>query len=164
LLATGGSALHPDGNRTRGGGAVKIAEILKSKGSNVVTIHPDQSLASAAKSLTTRGIGALVVSSDGRSIEGILSERDVVRAVADDGTALGRPVREAMTAAVVTCAPSDTVTRAMGLMTQRRHRHLPVVADGALIGLVSIGDLVKARLEDLQLESQVLREVYVASH
>ena len=109
---------------------------------------PDASLAHAAAELRDRGVGALVVSSDGRTLEGILSERDVVRALAAHGaSALGRTVSSTMSANVVTCAAQDSVESLMAAMTERRIRHLPVVdADGALAGIVSIGDVVKLRL------------------
>jgi CBS domain-containing protein len=143
---------------------MKIAEVLKGKGSAVAVIDPEVSLGVAVKTMSTKGIGALVVSRDGEHIAGIVSERDVVKALADDPSACDRRVAEVMTRDVVTVRPDETVTGAMALMTRRRHRHLPVVVDGRLAGIVSIGDLVKARLEELELESRVLREVYLATH
>jgi CBS domain-containing protein len=143
---------------------MKISEILKSKGHGVATIDPEVSLGVAVKTMATKSVGALVVSRDGRTIEGILSERDVVRALADDPHATDRRVADAMSRDVVTARLDDTVTGAMAVMTRRRHRHLPVVAEGKLDGIVSIGDLVKARVEELELESRVLRDVYLASH
>ena len=105
---------------------MKISEILKSKGHAVATIDPEVSLGVAVKTMATKSVGALVVSRDGRTIDGILSERDVVRAIAEDRLATDRRVAEAMSRDVVTCRPDDTVTGAMAVMTRRRHRHLPV--------------------------------------
>jgi CBS domain-containing protein len=144
--------------------AVKIAEILRSKGHTVATIHPEQSVFSAIKEMKSRAVGALVVSTDATTVAGIVSERDVVRALCDGPGVLDRPVADIMTSKVVTCSADDTVTRAMAVMTHRRHRHLPVVAGGKLSGIVSLGDLVKARLEEVELESRVLRDVYLATH
>ncbi len=141
---------------------MKVESILRRKGSDVATIAPNADIASAVERLREKGIGALVVSRDGRSVDGILSERDVVRALADHGRALlDTPVAAIMTSDVVTCTPQDTVTRIMGVMTERRIRHLPVLADGILAGIVSIGDVVKNRLEELEAETTVLRE-YIA--
>src|SRR6188472_351980 len=127
---------------------MNVQSILTAKGTEVATVPPDSSLAQAAADLRDRGIGALVVSSDGRTILGILSERDVVRAIAAHGaSALGRTVASAMSANVVTCAAGDSIESLMASMTERRIRHLPVVgAGGSLGGIVSIGDVVKLRL------------------
>jgi CBS domain-containing protein len=143
---------------------MKISEVLKAKGTAVATIDPEVSLGVAVKMMASRSVGALVVSRDGRTIGGILSERDVVRALADDPHASERRVADVMTRDVVTVRPEDTLTGAMAVMTRRRHRHLPVVVEGGLGGIVSIGDLVKARLEELEMESRVLRDVFIASH
>jgi CBS domain-containing protein len=143
---------------------LKIAEVLRVKGRAVATIHPEQSVGSAVRVMKNRGVGALVVAPDGSQLIGIVSERDVVRALVDDPAVLERRVADIMTANVVTCTPDDTVTRAMTLMTHGRHRHLPVVVEGRLDGIVSIGDLVKARLEELELESRVLRDAFIAKH
>jgi CBS domain-containing protein len=143
---------------------MKIAGVLQAKGRAVATVHPEQSVDSAVQQLKHWGVGALVVTRDRTHVLGIVSERDVVRALADDAGVLDRLVAELMTTDVVTCTPDDTVTHAMGLMTHRRHRHLPVLVDGQLAGIVSIGDLVKARLEELELESRVLRDAFIASH
>src|SRR5215218_3039929 len=130
----------------RGSGSMKIAEIVRSKGRNVATVHPEQTVRSAVREMKHWGIGALVVTKDGQHLSGIVSERDVVRALVDAPDVLDQRVADIMTTSVVTCSPDDSVTHAMALMTQRRHRHLPVVVDGELAGIVSIGDLVKARL------------------
>ena len=143
---------------------MKIAEILRAKGRAVASIHPDQTVASAVREMKQRSVGALVVSRDRTHLVGIVSERDVVRALADDRAVLDRRVAEIMTEQVVTCTPEQTVTDAMALMTHRRHRHLPVLEGDEVAGIVSIGDLVKARLDELELESRVLRDAVLGNH
>ena len=139
---------------------MNVDTILTSKGSDVATIGHEASLADAVARLRDHGIGALVVSADGRHIDGIVSERDVVRALADHGaSALGRTVGSIMSRAVVTCRCGDSVDELMASMTERRHRHLPVVDDGeVLLGIISIGDVVKARLFELQSENRALTD------
>lgn len=134
-----------------------VAAILNSKGPEVVTVRPDQTLESAAQRMTERRIGSALVM-DGDEVAGILSERDIVRAVAQHGVAaLGMPVGAAMTREVVFGAPGDTVDKVLALMTERRIRHLPVKDRGRLVGLVSIGDVVKKRIEDVEQEAEGLR-------
>lgn len=136
--------------------------ILRAKGATVVTIRPDATIRELVQSLRDQRIGAIVVSEDGRSVQGIISERDVVRGLAEVGPrVLDAPVAELMTREVVSCSLRDTVKHLMTEMTRRRIRHLPVVADGVLCGIVSIGDVVKNRLEELETETNVLREVYL---
>ena len=136
---------------------MNVQSILRAKGSDVATIDQAASLADAAARLRDRGVGALVVSDDGERIDGIVSERDVVRALAAHGAgALGRTVGSVMSADVVTCAAGDSVEELMVSMTDRRIRHLPVVDGDRLTGIVSIGDVVKARLGQLETENQVL--------
>ena len=139
---------------------MNVQSILGRKGSDVATVDQHASLADAAASLRDRGVGALVVSGDGRHIDGIVSERDLVRALAAHGSsALGRSVASAMSVDVVTCALQDSVEELMVSMTERRIRHLPVVdGEGLLAGIVSIGDVVKARLGQLETENQALFE------
>ena len=139
---------------------MNVATILTSKGSDVATIDQHASLGDAVERLRDLGIGALVVSADGRHIDGIVSERDVVRALADHGaTALGRTVASVMSKVVVTCRCGDSVDELMAEMTARRHRHLPVVDDEqVMLGIISIGDVVKARVGELQNENQALTE------
>jgi CBS domain-containing protein len=139
---------------------MNVQSILAGKGADVATISQSATLADAAQQLRDRGVGALVVSGDGRAIEGIISERDIVRTIAAHGTtALGRTVGSAMSVDVVTCCSNDVVERLMALMTERRIRHIPVVDDGGkLIGIVSIGDVVKSRLLHLESENQALFE------
>ncbi|MGE5210390.1 MAG: CBS domain-containing protein [Acidobacteriota bacterium] len=137
-----------------------VHNVLKVKGSAVATIAPDASLADATASLRDHGVGALVVSRDGRTIDGILSERDVVRALAAHGAStLAHQVSSAMSTSVTTCRGDDTVDQLMGMMTDRRIRHLPVVDDdGKLDGIISIGDVVKARVGQLETENNQLHD------
>ncbi len=141
---------------------MNVDGILRAKGARVVTIRPDASVGELVQGLREAGIGAMVVSTDGRTVDGIVSERDVVRALAQHGArVVDRPVSDLMTRNVVTCSPRDNVKHLMAEMTRRRIRHLPVVADGALAGIVSIGDVVKNRLEEMETETNVLREAYI---
>lgn len=141
---------------------VKISAILAAKGVGTITIAPDATVSDLITVLADHGIGAVVVSSDGSRIEGIVSERDVVRAMAADpdagrtGGVRPKAVREIMTADVATISPEDTVDAAMELMTTGRFRHLPVAVDGSLAGIVSIGDVVKVRLQSLEDERAAL--------
>ena len=139
---------------------MNVQSILGVKGFDVATVGQQASLADAAAQLRDRGVGALVVSDDGRHIDGIVSERDVVRALAAHGAAsLGRTVRSVMSTTVVTCVADDSVETLMSSMTERRIRHLPVVdEEGLLAGIVSIGDVVKARLAQLQVKNEALTE------
>lgn len=136
---------------------MNVATILKAKGYNVVTASPGMTLAEAARLLSEKRIGALVIM-QGRQILGILSERDIVKTVAYAGAeALERPVCDVMTSRVVTCNLNDSVDELMDEMTDRRFRHLPVVEDGELVGIVSIGDVVKHRIAETIMESEALR-------
>lgn len=140
---------------------MKVRDILAHKGSAVVTVRPDTTVATAIHRLMLERIGALVVSDDGVRVLGIVSERDIVRVVAERGADALAPdltVEEMMTRNVLTCGLEDTVKDLMTTMTQRRIRHLPVVENGKLVGIVSIGDVVKNRLEEVELEANVLRE------
>jgi CBS domain-containing protein len=143
---------------------MNVEHILARKGREVRTIAPDASLGDALRRLRAERIGALIVSTDGARIEGILSDRDILYAIADHGTAvLGESVGGAMTAKVLTCSRDGRVSRIMALMTDRRIRHVPVVdEDGRLCGMVSIGDVVKQRLDEIETEANALRE-YVTS-
>ena len=135
-----------------------VAALLKRKGGQVIAASPDAPVTEVARILAQNRIGAvLVTDGDGRPV-GILSERDIVRSIAAEGqAALARRASELMTRDVVTCSPSDTVSQMMALMTQRRIRHVPVMEDGRVVGLVSIGDVVKARIDDAELEVESLR-------
>ncbi len=137
-----------------------VQNILSAKGTDVATIAPTATLAAATALLGERGFGALVVSADGATIDGILSERDIVRKLATDGAAtLERAVDSCMSSDVVTCRPADSIDALMASMTERRIRHLPVVDDNSqLAGMISIGDVVKDRLGELERENDQLHE------
>jgi CBS domain-containing protein len=139
-----------------------VSDLLKHKGHTIVSIAPSESLESAARLLTEKRIGAVVVLDRRGKLSGILSERDIVRAIADRGltAALAMRVEDMMTKEVRTCQPSEPVKDLMKMMTLRRHRHVPVVdASGELVGVVSIGDAVKARLDEQASEVAVLRDL-----
>jgi CBS domain-containing protein len=137
---------------------MNVETILRHKGNWVATIQPDATIAEAIEMLNRKRIGALVVSEDGDSVNGVLSERDIVIALGGYGEALlSRPVDKIMTRNIVTCDPADTVQELMAEMTHRRFRHLPVVKNGRLCGIVSIGDLVKNRLDEVEFEANSLR-------
>ncbi|MCH9008388.1 CBS domain-containing protein [candidate division KSB1 bacterium] len=141
---------------------MNVDSILKTKGNVVVTVAPGEKISVAAAKLKREKIGALVVSEDGIGVSGILSERDIARALADHGAGLGElAVGDLMTRNVITCTPDDTVEELMTTMTEHRIRHLPVMVDGALCGIISIGDMVKNRLEEIQRETESLR-AYIA--
>ncbi len=143
---------------------MKVQAMLNAKngGTQVATIRSDITIDAAIAVLKEKKIGALVVSDDGRQIAGILSERDVVRALADEGgSLLEKPVSSIMTSEVKTTDPGAKIDDVMSEMTRSRIRHLPVVQDGALCGLISIGDVVKHRLEELESETSVLRDFIV---
>jgi CBS domain-containing protein len=129
-----------------------IVTMLRSKGSSVVTVPPETPVRGLLDTLAEHRIGAVVVSTDGRAIEGIVSERDVVRRLRTAASLLDQPVSAIMTRDVVTCAPQSTVEDVMRLMTDQRIRHVPVVLDDALVGIVSIGDVVKTRIYELERE------------
>ena len=138
---------------------MRVSTIIQSKGTIVYTIAPDATVADAVARLRDLRIGALVVSGDGGAIDGIVSERDIVHGLAEDGTGLlDRKVADLMTVEVVTCAPEDTGRGVLGYMTERRIRHVPVVEDGRLTGMVSIGDVVKSRLDEIMREAEALRD------
>ena len=129
---------------------MRVSTILATKGATVATVDPSTSVAEVVDELRLRGVGALVVTRDGRTVSGLVDERDVVRHLAEHGERVLRlTVVEVMRADVPTCGPGDAVHEVMAVMTDRRVRHLPVVADGVLGGIVSIGDVVKARLGEL---------------
>jgi CBS domain-containing protein len=140
-----------------------VAAILSDKGREVVTTTAAKSVAEAAAVLARRKIGALVVIDTGERIAGILSERDIVRVIASRGAAaLNEPVASIMTKTVVTCTAGETIDSVMSRMTRGRFRHLPVVANGRLDGIVSIGDVVKARIGQVEREAEEMR-AYIAT-
>ena len=135
-----------------------VRDILAAKGTDVFAVAPDDTIAGLAKALVARRIGAAVVSEGGRVV-GVVSERDIVHAVAGKGAdCVDLKVREAMTEDVTTCTPDTTIDEVMNLMTERRFRHLPVLDGGRLAGIVSIGDVVKSRIETAEREATQLRE------
>ena len=135
-----------------------VSQILKTKGDIVFTIGPNESVQAAAALLLARGVGALIVMDVGDEVVGIVSERDIVRAIAQDGAAaLNKPISSCMTQDVVFAEPTEAVDALMARMTDRRFRHLPVCRNKALIGIVSIGDLVKAKIADTEAEAQELK-------
>lgn len=136
-----------------------VKAILAVKGGDVLTIDPTSNVGVAAKLLAERRIGALVVTGPDRRVVGIISERDIVRALAERGPAVNdAPLTEVMTRKVVTCAPSDTISSLMERMTTGKFRHLPVIEQGRLAGVVSIGDVVKHRLHEMESEQAALRD------
>jgi CBS domain-containing protein len=144
----------------------RISDVLRNKGSEVVTIAPDKAVSQLLEVLVGRNIGAVIVTSNGGkdgSVVGIVSERDVVHCVhGHGGRLLATPVSDIMTRDVVSCVPDDEVDNLMRTMTERRIRHLPVVADGKLVGIVSIGDMVKARIGELEDERNHLHQYLAA--
>jgi CBS domain-containing protein len=134
-----------------------VRSILDSKGHQVLSVEPDAKLAAAVKILGGQKIGAVLVMSQGR-IEGILSERDIVRVLSErDAQVLEEPVSSVMTRKVVSCRQSDTVAGIMEMMTLGKFRHLPVVEDGKVVGLISIGDIVKRRVQEFETEQEALQ-------
>ena len=140
-----------------------IAAILAHKGRDVFTVDPHSSVGTVIELLRDHGVGALVVSVDGVTVSGVVSERDIVRGLAEIGhRVLTTPVASMMTEGVVTCTPGDTTEQLMEIVTTQRIRHVPVLDDGRLVGLVSIGDIVAARVRELEDETHVLRD-YITS-
>jgi CBS domain-containing protein len=136
-----------------------VSQILRDKGSAVLTVPPEATAVEAARIMNERRIGALVVRKNHGPLEGIVSERDIVVALAEQGPASAeRPVRSLMTTAdrLITCAPADSVAHIMAVMTDRRVRHLPVIENGRLAGIISIGDIVKARLRETLAEVEAM--------
>ena len=136
-----------------------VSKILQSKPEGgVISVKPTSSVADAAKLLSKKRIGTVVVSADGQSMDGILSERDIVRALGETGpSCLQDTVSTLMTAKVKTCSPDDQAVGVLEKMTEGRFRHMPVIQDGKMIGLISIGDVVKARLAELSMEKDALQ-------
>jgi CBS domain-containing protein len=142
-----------------------VSDILKSKGTKVITVRPDLSIEHLAQRLRAERVGALVVSETGTTVDGIISERDVAHGLAEHGAdILSRTAADLMTKAVVTCSPDDAIAHVAKVMTHRRIRHLPVTEGKQLVGIVSIGDVVRHRLDELELETSVLRDYAVARH
>jgi CBS domain-containing protein len=139
-----------------------VRAILDSKGHNIIHVAPDDKLSVAVKQLSERKIGAVLVMS-GQHLDGILSERDIVRVIGERGaSALDEPVQAVMTRKVISCKPSDTVGSLMEMMTSGKFRHLPVIEGDKMVGLISIGDVVKWRLREFEREQEALRD-YIAT-
>jgi CBS domain-containing protein len=138
---------------------MNVKAILAAKGGDIIDIEPAADLAAAAKLLSTHRIGAVLIRGAGGRLAGILSERDIVRALSEHGAgALALPVGQVMTRNVVTCSEDDTCADIMEQMTMKKFRHLPVVSNGTLVGVISIGDVVKQRVEEVERESDAMRE------
>jgi CBS domain-containing protein len=140
-----------------------VNRILSLKGREVATIEPGRTLSEAAKVLAERRIGSLLIVDGQKPVAGIISERDIVRAIANHGAAaLEEPVSRFMTEKVLTCTGETSITDVMELMTQQKFRHVPVVEGGRLVGIISIGDVVKERLEEVEAEAEAIKE-YIAT-
>lgn len=142
---------------------IRVANILDGKGNDVLTVTPESSVAALVKLLAEKRIGAVPVVDGAGRVKGIVSERDVVRALAVDAAVLERKVDSLMTREVQTCVLQDTVADLMEIMTRGRFRHLPVVEDGKLIGIISIGDVVKQRVAEAQSEVEALTSYITTS-
>ncbi len=144
---------------------MKVASILEKKGDRVITTRPETSLSFAVRRLKADNIGAMVVSRNGVEIDGLLTERDIVHGLAAHGGAMMElSVADVMSHSVVTCGLDDPIREVMAWMTRHHVRHVPVLHGGRLAGIVSIGDVVKHRVEEVELEAEVLRDAYIASH
>jgi CBS domain-containing protein len=144
---------------------MKVESILRAKGSSVTTTTPDATIATIVRILKDKNIGALVVSEDSSTVLGLIAERDIVHGLCHYGArVLDLRVSDLMTRTVITCAPDDSLTRVMAQMTRYRVRQLPVVEAGKLQGIVSIGDVVKYRLDELEAEANILRDAFLARH
>ena len=142
---------------------MQVGNILQSKGMTVHTVRAHAPISEAVRLLNEHRIGAVVVLSDTGAVAGILSERDIVRRLGDDPVGLlGRAVREIMTSEVISCVRATSVSELMEQMTRHRIRHIPIVEDGELVGIVSIGDVVKRKIEEAEQEATALRD-YIAS-
>lgn len=141
---------------------MRVSEILRHKGADVITINSSATVEDLISLLNQHNLGAVVVSDDGHGVTGLVSERDVVRHLSDGTAVLGQPVSTIMSTSVYTCAATDSVESLMGVMTEQRVRHLPVIADDRLCGIVSIGDVVKSTITQLEFERDQLQG-YVTS-
>ena len=138
---------------------MNVDQVIRKKGRHVETISPQLSISGAVKQLAEQNIGALIVVNDQEELVGVVSERDVIRCLAGRGSRiLNREVQEIMSRGVVTCGLNDTVSQAMKIMTDRRMRHLPVLDNGRLVGMISIGDLVKHRVAEIEFETRFIND------
>lgn len=144
---------------------MKVRSILENKGSRVVTIRPDATIAITVARMRLERIGCMVVSEDAMTVQGLISEREIAHGLAEHGVNLpAMHVADLMIHRVPVCGPDDSIKKLMATMTLQRVRHMPVVEHHRLIGIVSIGDIVKNRMEEIELETNVLRDAYVAAH
>jgi len=142
---------------------MKVANILEVKGAEVMTVRPGDTIREVARRLVEENVGALVVSGGGGMLDGIISERDISRGLAFHGPHIGELLAsDLMTRGVVTCAPDDTISDTARVMTDRRIRHLPVQDGKRIVGIISIGDILKYRLDEVMLETRVLRDIALA--
>lgn len=142
---------------------MQVDNILKSKRPAVLWVSPTLSIGEVAERLRSADVGALIVSNDGESLKGLVSERDIAHGLAVHGAALlSLKVSDLMTRSVITCASGDSVAEIARIMTMRRIRHIPVVDDGKVVGVISIGDILKSRISEIELEANVLRDLAVA--
>lgn len=140
-----------------------VSDILRTKGSEVMTVRPSEAIVTLAHRLRQQRVGAMIVSENGETIEGIISERDIAHGVAEHGAALmDMHVSDLMTTSVISCKTSDTIGDIAKIMTNHRIRHLPVVEGTHVVGIVTIGDVVKQRMDELQLEANVMRDYAIA--
>jgi CBS domain-containing protein len=141
---------------------MNIAQILKAKGRAVATARPDATLLEIVNRLAQKKIGAIVIVGDNGEVAGIISERDVIRRLGDRGEqALTEPVSQSMTSSVISCQETSTLDEMMEVMTQGRFRHVPVIEDGALVGIISIGDIVKHHIAEVEMEVTAMRGYFV---
>ena len=142
---------------------MNVAGILKGKGADIITAKADDAISVVAGLLGKHRIGAVLVMGDAQDVQGVISERDIVRGLANSGSGcLNMKASELMTSDVISCAPSDTIDQVMSLMTDKRIRHLPVMEDGILKGFISIGDVVKRRMDEVEQEAAAMRD-YIAT-
>jgi CBS domain-containing protein len=142
---------------------MSVADILKGKGTAVMTVRPSETIGGLAQRLRLAGVGAMIVSRDGQSLDGIITERDIAYALPEHTDDLHEMrVSDLMTVTVVTCSPQDSIADAARIMTARRIRHIPVKEAGRLVGVISIGDVLKHRLGEIELEASVLRDLAIA--
>jgi CBS domain-containing protein len=143
---------------------MNVASILKAKGGRVMTVRPTETVQHAAAKLRLEGVGALIVSQNGETLDGMITERDITKGFAVDGADLtAKHVWDLMETGVVTCRPQDDIAAIARLMTNRRLRHVPVTDGSRLVGIVSVGDILKFRLDEVELEARVMQDVAIAS-
>lgn len=144
---------------------MKVSDILKHKGNNVISVRASETIDTLAHRLKLERIGAMVVLGENGNFVGVVSERDIVRGIAEHGAdCLEMTVADLMTQRPITCTPDDSIARVAAIMTENRIRHIPVMVGKRLVGVVSVGDVVKNRIEEMSLETKVLRDIAIAGH